>query len=397
MTKFRYALVLSAIAISLGGVTQQAAAATTTPCSQTLSVGANIASAVANAANDSTICLNSGNYGSVDFNSISRSGYVTLRSTSGVGANIAINVNYSKYIKFQNLTATGGQILGCAQNIQVLDSTFTNGLLVMSVGCGVPLNVLLDGNQFGDIGQALYEGRLSIRGDSGTKPIGVTVTNNRFGPGCKSDGIQVVGSTANLAIGPGNVFDGIIQAGAVHCDSIQFYGDGRDNVVTGNLFRNSSVALQHQASGTEPTHTVFTNNVISNVNQLQVGNSADFVFEHNTVYNLTDVFRFNTEPSSNVSYRSNIVMGNTAGPPGGTATSAYNLCTSSALCGGSSNAVVGTPSFVGGSPASISTLAGWQLAAGSVGKGAGHDGQDIGAVSAAAQLPAPPTNLRVLP
>lgn len=397
MTRFLYALLLSAAALSLGGVTRQAAAATTTPCTQTLSVGANVASAVANAGNDTTICLNNGNYGVVNFNSITRSGYVTLRSASGVGASITINVNYSKYIKFQNLTAAGGQILGCAQNIQVLDSTFTDGLLVMSVGCGVPLNVLLDGNQFGDIGQALYEGRLSIRGDSGTKPIGVTVTNNRFGPGCQADGIQVVGSTANLAIGPGNVFDGIMQSGPIHCDSIQFYGDGHDNVVTGNWFKNSSVALQHQASGTEPTHTVFTNNVISNVNQLQVGNSADFVFEHNTVYNLTDVFRFNTEPSSNVSYRSNIVMGNTAGPPGGTAVSAYNLCNSSSLCGGATNTVVGTPTFVGGSPASISTLAGWQLAAGSIGKGAGHDGKDIGAVSASVQAPAAPTNLRVVP
>ena len=57
-------------------------------CTQTLSVGANVASAVSSASNGSTICLNSGNYGTVNFSNIARSDYVTVRSTSGVGATI---------------------------------------------------------------------------------------------------------------------------------------------------------------------------------------------------------------------------------------------------------------------------------------------------------------------
>ncbi len=371
-------------------------AAAPSPCTQTLSVGANLASAIDNAPNGSTLCLNSGDYGVVDLNSIRRTESVTVRSVSGTDAKLRFNINYSSHITFQSLTVNGAQIVGCAQNIEVHDSVFTDGLLVMSLGCGAPLNVVIDGNQFGDIANALYEGRLSIRGDSMAKTIGVTVSNNHFGPGCQSDGVQVVGTVSGVVFGPGNVFENIVQSGPVHCDSIQFYSEGRDNIVTGNWFKNSSVALQHQASGSEPTHTQFTNNVISNVAQFQVGNSPDFVFEHNTVYNLTDVFRFNTEPSTNVSYRSNVIIGNTAAPPGGTSTSSYNLCGTTGLCNGTS-AIIGTPSFVGGSPSTISTLAGWQLTAGSLGKGAGHDGQDVGVVlGRAPAAPAPPTNLRIV-
>ena len=292
--------------------------------------------------------------------------------------------------------------MGCAKNIQILNNTLTDGVLVMSLGCGGSINVLIDGNLFGDLGQALYEGRLSIRGDSSTVPIGVTVSNNHFGPGCQADGIQLVGLVSGAVIGPGNVFEGIIQSGPVHCDSIQFYAEGSDNIVTGNWFKNSSVALQHQGASEMPKHTMFTNNVISNVAQFQVGNSADFVFEHNTIYNLTDVFRFDTEPSSNVSYRSNIIMGNTAGSPGGTTLAAYNLCSSSNLCSGS-NAIIGTPTFVGGAAASITSFAGWQLTVSSLGVNAGHDGLNIGMSSTGGVVtpptPAPldaPSNLRLI-
>jgi hypothetical protein len=325
---------------------------------------------------------------------------VTVQSTNGLGATVNIQANAASFIKFSNLTIAGGASIGCSKHMQYVNSTFTAGFDIWSVSCGgVSIDTLVDSDTFGDIGQATYEGRLSIRGDSQTSTIGVTVSNSHFGPGCQSDGINVVGDTAGLVIGPGNIFDGIMQSGPVHCDSIQFYSDGNGNIVNGNWFKNDSVALQHQGTGTEPSGTQFTNNIISNVNQVQVGNSANFVFEHNTIYNLTDVFRFNTEPSTGVNYRSNIVLGNTAAPPGGiTGLDAYNLCSSSGLCDGT-NMIIGTPTFVGGSPTSITTIAGWQLAAGSLGKNAGHDGQDVGVVfntGTTPQAPSAPTNLRVV-
>ena len=43
-------------------------------CSQTLSVGANVVGAVASAASGSTICLNNGDYGTVNLWDIARSG-----------------------------------------------------------------------------------------------------------------------------------------------------------------------------------------------------------------------------------------------------------------------------------------------------------------------------------
>ena len=50
------------LSVILLGLSQVSFAA----CDQTLSPGANVASAVSNAANGTTICLNNGNYASVD-------------------------------------------------------------------------------------------------------------------------------------------------------------------------------------------------------------------------------------------------------------------------------------------------------------------------------------------
>ena len=76
-------------------------------CDQTLSPGANVASAISSAANGTTICLNSGSYGSVNLFNIARSGYVTVKSASGKGAAIAPQVGKTNYVRFESLTISG--------------------------------------------------------------------------------------------------------------------------------------------------------------------------------------------------------------------------------------------------------------------------------------------------
>src|SRR3954451_10983713 len=91
--------------------------------------------------------------------------------------------------------------------------------------------------------------------------------------------------------------------------------------------------------------------------------TSGVVFEHNTLYNLTDVFQLG-RLSSSVSGRSNIIMGSSTSPDTASCsgcTFGYNLGQTSSQATGS-NQVVGVPTFVGGAPSSITTFAGWKLA-----------------------------------
>ena len=385
--KARWLICLSSVL--LFGASQASMAA----CDQTLSVGANVASATASAPGGSTICLNGGNYGSVNFTNINRSAGVTLRSTSGIGATINANVANSRFITFQNLTIAGSQISACSRDIQIRDSTFTNGLLVTmrNAACTANLNLLVDGNTFGNLGPATYEGRLSVADDDGVQPsMGLTISNNKFGPGCQSDGIQLVGGATGVMIGPGNIFDGINQSGSVHCDMIQFYASGANNTINGNWFRNGSTVLTHHSATNANTH--FTNNILSNVSQIQVNGSVGFVFEHNTIYNVSDVFQLNSEAGGSVVSRSNVIIGRGPSTTGGSTSVSYHLCQLAGSCSGA-NQMIGAPTFVGGSLPT--TWAGWALAAGSMGKNAGHDGRDRGTTyfGAAGVAPEAPVNL----
>src|SRR5689334_9562099 len=94
-------------------------------CDQTLSVGADVAAAVASAANGSTICLNGGNYGSVNFTNLNRSGFVTVRSTSGISAQMSIGQIYqSKFIKFENMTFGQVTVRECSSDIEFWNSVW---------------------------------------------------------------------------------------------------------------------------------------------------------------------------------------------------------------------------------------------------------------------------------
>jgi hypothetical protein len=340
-----------------------------------------VADVVATAADNAEICLDAGDYGTVDFFDIARTAFVTVRSTSGIDASMSPQIGASHFIKFQSLTIQGALINSCSSNVQLLDSTFTEGLLVNNrdSSCPANLNLVVDGNTFGDLGPALFEGRLSVAdNDSGTQPMGLTISNNTFGPGCQSDGIQLVGGAGGVTIGPGNVFDGIEQSGPVHCDMIQFYSGGPPSTIDGNWFKNGSVVITHHTAA--PGGTVFTNNLITNVAQLQIGQSADVVFEHNTIVDLTDVFQINSG-STNASIRSNILIGNTAGldtnANGGCTgcTISHELCETADQCSGT-DTIIGVPTFLGG--AMPSAWSGWELADGSLGENTGHDGLDRG-------------------
>jgi hypothetical protein len=379
MHKLHTAAIL--LAIGLAPVAPANAAA----CTQTVNPGTNIAPVVSSAAAGSTICLNSGSYGQQSLDNISKSGEVTIRSASGQDAIIDINIGGSTgRLIFESLTVTGSYVQGTPKNLTFRGNKFT-GQIVLRMDGNSNANILLDGNTFNGINACAncYEGRVQVQG--GAYPVGVTITNNLFGGAGESDGIQI--GAPGVVVGPGNVFDGIVQGNyGRHVDAIQGYGQSR-TTITGNYFKNGDTYLMFPDGGTaeQITNNVFDGGSRGN-NGIQLGSHNGDSFHHNTVRNVVvnmDKKVENPTPSQNAVASNNILIGTTFKTVDSNGTAACSNCTFSfnLFVGGGnakgSNALVGTPAFVGGS--APTTWAGWQLTSGSIGYGAGSDGTDMGA------------------
>ena len=376
-------------------------------CSQTISPGAAVASVISSAAAGTTICLSSGSYGSLTFDSIVKSSDVTIESASGRTASLDLNINGSNHLKFQNLTILGLQLSGGnTKNITIRTSTLT-GQAVLDMRNNSNANILIDGNTFDGISVCggCYEGRLQIHqpGALGSQPVGVKVTNNHFGGAGESDGIQI--GAYGVVVGPGNEFTGIVQSGySRHVDSIQLYGQSH-TTITGNYFHGNDVNIMAPDGGDTE---VVTNNIFvggSYVQSVQFGSHNNNMFSHNTVINVdVQMDAKNGEPASaNFLVQNNIMINSsfdTNRSDGSAActncTYSFNLFQSSGDARGTNN-VIGTPTFVGG--ATPSTWAGYRLTSSSLGYQSGADGNDRGTnYYGPSTLPtslAPPTNLRV--
>lgn len=376
-------------------------------CDQTLSPGANVASAVSSAAAGSTICLNNGNYGTANFSSISKSNFVTVQSVSGRGATISPQIGNSKFLRFSNLTIAGASINGCASNIQLTSSTFTSGASISDRGfsCSYPLNITIDGSIFSNLSGAGYEGRISVVDDDGHQPsLGIVISNNEIRDGCNSDGVFLAGGASGVQIGPGNVFSNIIQSGPVHCDNIQFYGSGWNNSIIKNLFKagSSFLMLVDSADNAIISHNIFDGTGDGAGIKLQIAQTSNTTFEHNTLKNAgMSINLGSTATIKNNAFINSTYNPNAQGSISGCSNCAasYNISTG-AITG--TNSIQGTPTFLGGT--SPTTWAGWQLTSGSLGYRNASDGNDRGvnyygvgttppAVGTA--LIVPPLNLRV--
>lgn len=383
----------------LFGASHAAFAAT---CTQTLNPGSNVANAVSTAAAGATICLNAGNYGNVAFTSISKSADVTIQSTSGRTATISPDVWASNRLKFQNLTISGLEIRDASRNVTVASSTFTGQAILRVTGTGV--NVVIDGSTFDGITvcTSCYEGRLQIISGDGVK-----ITNNHFGGGGESDGIQI-GATG-ATIGPGNVFEGLLQGSyGRHIDAIQGYGQA-NTTITGNYFFNNTIYVGMYDGGSNET---ITNNVFgpssTNEQKLQLGAIQGLTFTHNTVkgkFVVAQGAKNGMPKNINAVYRNNVFDGtsiaDTGDQPGCASGCVYesNLFTSSSNARGTGT-VIATPTYSGG--ANPSTWAGFQLASSSAGYKVATDKTDMGVTyyGPGSSSPEPvalpaPTSLRV--
>jgi len=375
-------------------------------CDQTLSSGANVASAISSAAGGTTICLNSGSYGSVNLSNIVKTSDVTVQSASGRTASLSLNINGSNRLKFQNLTISQLDIAGGAtKNITIRDSTF-KGQAVLRMSDNSNANILIDGNTFDGISVCsnCYEGRLEVIGNYST-PVGVTISNNHFGNGGSSDGIQI--SSYGVVVGPGNVFEGIIQDNSgKHIDALQGYGNSH-TTITGNYFINNSTQIMMPDGGDNEviTNNVFISNTSGNFG-IALGSHKSPTFTHNTVKNMTvsmdkkvesSVLTQNGLARDNIMINSSFKTRDSAGNAGCSGcTLDHNLFSSSSIAAGSNN-IIGNPTFVGGS--NPTTWEGYQLTSSSLGYRAASDGKDMGSTTIGSGTStvslAPPGNLRV--
>jgi hypothetical protein len=276
-------------------------------------------------------------------------------------------------------------LVASSANITFSHNTFTGMSLVQTQRAHA--NILFDSNRLdgNNAGPKSYEGRLTIRGYENTRPVGVTITNNHFGGGGCSDGIQVIGDAYGVRIGPGNEFTGLGQGNCVsingaHLDPIQWYG-ARHVVVRGNYFHDNGDGSGGIESFDGVDYGTGTNNVFVCTciypYSVVAHGGDNWTVIHNTFAGGGDLSFANANdgetPSGNLA-RDNVFTGRGGiSAPGSTwGTNDHNLNAGKPGRGDLTGRVI----FVGG--ARPKTYAGYRLAARSRGKGAASYGTDMG-------------------
>jgi hypothetical protein len=359
-------------------------AALTQSCAQTLSAGANVASAVSGAAPGSTICLNSGSYGTVTLSGIVKNPRVTIRSTSAQGASFRLTVQSgTNGITIDSVTVTGGTISGnTTRNITIQNSEFTGHMTFSSLANS---NVLLDRNTHNDIeggGQFSSPARLHLSYSSSTHS-GVTIQNSLLDGG-SSDGVQT-GVGVNILF---NEFRNIKEGscGDCHTDAIQLL-TASDSVIRGNYIHNVATAI---VAFDGVVRATIEDNVVDTGGRpwgIELYSDSNSIVRHNTL-----LYRANC--SFNLPCGT-IALDHKSQDPAGRGTIIVdNIATSIATVNGSTFAerrnnlvrsgsasgdLPGSPTYLAGP--TPTTWAGFQLAGASLGKGAGAlpPGSDVGA------------------
>jgi hypothetical protein len=358
-----------------GGVS----AADPSSATETPATPANLADVYRKARGGAVIRLAPGDYGT--FGGGRKSGPVTVRGPVSGVATMRLQLQGEQHVVIDHVTIPDAY-LNAVRDVTIRRSSFTGMTRVDASERDA--GILFTHNQFhaADPCEKCYEGRLTIRGDGHPdgRPVGVTIRDNRFGPGGTADGIQIIGTAEAVRIGPGNRFAGLGQSqaqGAPHTDPIQLYGSTR-TVITGNwMSGNATGIMAPDGSSGE----IITDNVIQTTGYpwpIVMGGAHRNTIVHNTLPGggSIEVDRSNSgDPSSEVVVRDNTaraIVNARGGVPTGVDQD-HNLLVSGAR---GPHDLRGRPRFAGGSKPT--SYAGYRLARSSKGHGRGTDGTDIG-------------------
>lgn len=356
---------------------------------------ATFSSVFASAQGGDTILLAAGDYGV--FTGALKTGIVTIKPQTGAAVLMSPRFNPASNITLDGLTLTDVLMDDSrTKDITIRNSTFTD-YVVLRTDSLVNANILLDTNDHAAWTpcSSCGEGRVFLPGRNEDQPCGITIQNSRFGPGGFADGIQ---NGANGLRILNNEFVGIKQHptdSTFHTDSIQLYGS-KNTVIRGNWFHDVSVAI---GAFDGADHETIEDNIFAVVGDdspfaVTLGSDNGSVIRHNTFLDhglcayglrcgiLALGHKPEDPPSQGTMIKDNIITEISQFEVG--QQEDFNLLT--AVAGTGANDLFGQPTYVGG--ANPTTRTGFQLAAGSLGKGDASDGLDRG-VRFSPPLPVP--------
>ncbi len=273
-----------------GGSTEGGGSTGAAPCTQTLSSGANVSTAIAGAAPGSVVCLPAGG-SSFNLSQVSKSNTVTVRGTGGtVGYSV---VNKSSNLRFEGIHFTGGlDLLGATSGIQIVDNEFTGNFGIHaggeahSVSGSKVSNVLIEGNYLHDLNYSGSQGVANGYGITALDGVSNFVIRDNTIKSPASDYIQSA-SPVNFTVDH-NTFLGpsLLGSHQDHQDLWQIFGGGTNIVFTNNVARHTETqeSLLFQEAGFQ--NVVVENNLFDHDSRgftCQIYQSKGLVFRDNTI------------------------------------------------------------------------------------------------------------------
>lgn len=365
-------------------------------CTTTLSAGANVGTAITGAAGGAVICLSNGNYSGFNLSGVSKNPSVTVKALNDFASTFTGTItleNGTNGLTLEGFNLSAVRIIGSStRNITVRKYVHlaSGSKFEIDGPTGTPNILFEDGTHINHmLAMNPASIHLSYSPSSSQQPV-ATFRRITMDGGC-SDGIQ---TGAPIVIESSRFMNKQVGscAGDPHTDAVQFMG-GTNSIVRGNYFyRNVQVLFGSNAT---PTNMLVEHNVFDpgpdgerRACQIEL-NLQDSTVSHNTVLTRSTYGQICVKVGGGNIVKDNIARSLMFEAGGAASVNTGNLYGS----GGSSGNLSGNPTFVGG--ATPSTMAGFMLANGSLGKSAATDGRDIGANNLNTVLPAAPGGLSV--
>jgi Right handed beta helix region len=262
-------------------------------CSQTLAPGANLSTAISNAAGGTVICLDGGSW-AFNVSQASKPSPVIVRSADGTTASIGHSqITRSNNLRFHDLHFTGGvEMLGDTHHIEFHDNEFSGSFGIRangedaSAGTAVT-DVVIEGNYLHD---------LDYTGSQGTADgYGITVVNGVQRFVIANNTIKSVAADYIQSASPvdftvdGNTFLGptlVDSHPQEHQDLWQIFGGGKNVVFTDNVARNTGTHESLLFQEGSFSNVVIENNLFDHDSRgytCQIYQSTGLVFRKNTI------------------------------------------------------------------------------------------------------------------
>lgn len=387
----------SAFAQAIGavGTLRLGSAPSAQSCAQTLSAGANVASAVSSASAGSTICLNNGNYSGFTLSGVSKNPRVTIRAVNPRGASITSTLTLTggtNGLTFDGVNLGTVWVTGSTTRELTFYNFASSGAITIENITSATPNILFD--TFDQIGFNLTQANPAGIAVGGTRssPI-ATIRNANIDGGC-ADGIRIA---TPVIVENSRIKNK--QVGSCpndpHTDAMQFYGGPfAGTIIRGNYFYRNVQAL---AAYDGIDGVLIENNILDpgpdgerRSCQIELYSDANSIIRHNTVvyrgsgYGHICLDRKSTDDAG----FGTIVVDNIANSIQANNGSTYAKRTANLVrTGAASGDIAGAPVYIGGS--TPTTIDGFQLAATSLGRGAASApaGSDVGVIIGASTPP----------